>query len=174
MPRPSHQIHHALRPSSSWTSPQDSRIGNATLYRGSRISTCTSRPLSTSVPHRASSPDNILRILRCSDPDDVRSRLQDFWNRLISRGCQLHRSSPSSLRGLHNQRYIACPPTKTTDTSCVFFHLRYHPQDPPIPRSDRMAERSLNPAFRTPLENDPRQNQKLQHRLIIFATADAI
>ena len=114
---------------------------------------------------------NILRIYTlCSDPDDVRSRLQDFWNRLISRGYPTAQIKPLFLKGLHNAReYIACPPTKTADTNCVFFHLRYHPQDPPSSEIQTAWRNQVShPAYRTPLENVLVKRQKLQlSRLII-------
>ena len=69
----------------------------------------------------------------CSDPIDVRVRLQDFWNRLLARGYTAEKITTLFSKGIDNARNYIDPTAATTMTEYVpnlFLHLRYHPQDP--------------------------------------------
>ena len=114
---------------------------------------------------------NILRIYTlCSDPLDIRNRLQDFWNRLASRGYPQSQIKPLFQKGVANAKeYLAHPPEKATDKNCAFFHLRYHPQDPPSSMIQRAWQSTVaSPPFCTPLEHIVVKDNPLQlSRLIV-------
>ena len=69
----------------------------------------------------------------CSNPADVQERLQDFWNRLLAQGYEKRDLLLPFSTGIKNaQQHLAAvenaiPPKDPA----FFFHLRYHPQDPP-------------------------------------------
>ena len=69
----------------------------------------------------------------CSDPNDVRIRLQDFWNRLLARGYTAVNITTLFSKGIDNARKFVDPTTPALVTEHVpnlFLHLCYHPQDP--------------------------------------------
>ena len=114
---------------------QDSRI-TTSLY---------SKPLNLYLylPPQSSHPPGVLSglisgmIFRiytlCSDPTDVKAHLQDFWNRLLARGYTAVTISTLFSKGIDNARNYVNPATPAASTELVpnlFFHLRYHPQDP--------------------------------------------
>jgi hypothetical protein len=69
----------------------------------------------------------------CSDPNDVRARLQDFWNRLLARGYTAVNITTLFSKGIDNARNFIDPTTTAIAKEYVpnlFLHLRYHPQDP--------------------------------------------
>jgi hypothetical protein len=112
----------------------------------SRISTSLySKPLNLYLylPPQSSHPPGVLSglisgmIFRiytlCSDPIDVRVRLQDFWNRLLARGYTAVNITTLFSKGIDNARnYIdpTIPATVNEHIPNLFLHLRYHPQDP--------------------------------------------
>lgn len=110
---------------------------------GSRVSTTLfSKPLNLYlyIPPRSAHPPGVLtglvfgmifRIFSlCSEPDDRRRRLQDFWNRLLARGYSTPILLPLFKKGISLQLSRATNPRPPAEPT-FFFHTRYHPQDPP-------------------------------------------
>ena len=114
--------------------------------QASRITTSLySKPLNLYlyIPPRSAHPPGVLQGLisgtihrihtLCSDPLDIRQRLQDFWNRLLARGYEKHDllkpfSAGVAMAKAHLASLDDPPPP---NDPCFFFHLQYHPQDPP-------------------------------------------
>ena len=69
----------------------------------------------------------------CSEPPDIRYRLQDFWNRLLARGYNTAQIRLPFEKGVSNAKsFISAAARPPPDEDApLFFHLRYHPQDPP-------------------------------------------
>ena len=117
--------------------------------RDSRIATSLySKPLNLYLylPPQSSHPPGVLSglisgmIFRiytlCSDPTDVKARLQDFWNRLLARGYTADNITTLFSKGIDNSRNYIDPniPAATKEhIPNLFLHLRYHPQDPAPP-----------------------------------------
>lgn len=63
----------------------------------------------------------------CSEPVDIRRRLQDFWNRLLARGYSKDALLPLFQAGIAKQ---VNPSPATLRDPPVFYHVQYHPQAP--------------------------------------------
>ena len=95
----------------------------------------------------------------CSDPTDVRARLQDLWNRLLARGYTADKITTPFSKGIDNARNYIDPATPAISTKHVpnlFFHLRYHPQDPsPQVLQKAWRDTMALPPHSRPLETIP-------------------
>jgi hypothetical protein len=115
--------------------------------RDNRITTSLySKPLNLYlyIPPQSAHPPGVLNGLisgiiyriytLCSDPLDIRHRLQDFWNRLLARGYDLAKIRLPFEKGIANAKAFlnttAALPAVDPPTP-LFFHLQYHPQDAP-------------------------------------------
>ena len=118
------------------------------------------------IPPRSAHPPGVLtglvfgtihRIFTlCSSPQDIRNRLQDFWNRLQARGYEhsdIYTIFTNGISHAKNHLDSATLRPDPTDTQPSFFmHVRYHPQDPPSQAiqeawKTRVSEPSLRPAL---------------------------
>jgi hypothetical protein len=90
----------------------------------------------------------------CSDPNDVRVRLQDFWNRLLARGYTADKITTLFSNGIDNARNYIDPTVPATTDDYVpnlFLHLRYHPQDP----SPQVLQQAWKDTMALPLNSPP-------------------
>ena len=111
------------------------------------VTTLFSKPLNLYlyIPPKSAHPPGVLTGLifgsihriytLCSSPADIRSRLQDFYRRLLARGYERPDILPLFQRGLANAKAHLANATVPTDQPppsdpAFFFHMRYHPQDP--------------------------------------------
>jgi hypothetical protein len=70
----------------------------------------------------------------CSDPTDIRNRLQAFWNRLLACGYNAVQIRLPFGKGMSNAKSFtsaAAPPPDVASDNPLFFHLQYHPPDSP-------------------------------------------
>ena len=68
----------------------------------------------------------------CSDRDDISQHLRRFYARLIARGYKPKDLLPKFARALELANTPSLPkPPATMDPTRIFFHLEYHPYNPP-------------------------------------------
>ena len=65
----------------------------------------------------------------CSDPDDIKLRIKDFYRRLLQRGHKRDTILPLFRKALTKPLDGNSP--RTTTENSLFFHLQYHPNDLP-------------------------------------------
>ena len=89
-------------------------------------------------PHSAHPPGvlsglvmgNLYRIYTlCSEQADINQRVAQFYKRLLQRGYKSDKLKPLFLKA--EQAAKLPRPEKEEDSNQIFFHLQYHPNDPP-------------------------------------------
>jgi hypothetical protein len=158
---------------------------------GRRITTSLySKPLNLYlyIPPMSSHPPGVLSglisgvIFRiytlCSEKPDVRARLQDFWNRLLARGYTAVTIETPFRKGIANAKSFLLRHTvgpTDAESQPLFFHLRYHPQDPPSSDiQDAWKHLVVHPPLQVPLAslfvkgwNSGQLHRFAQDRLIV-------
>ena len=102
----------------------------------------------------------------CSEPEDIKRHLREFFHRLITRGYKTHVIQPVFQRAAkaaatRRRSPVAIAPSRPSDTrQLMFFHIRYHPNDPPARLIQEQWRRCISePPFERPLHLTPNNNQ---------------
>ena len=103
----------------------------------------------------------VLRILQlCSDEDDADGHIRNLYQRLISRGHQPTNLLPLFDKAITNAHaYLAKhststkkKPVPTKKRDSIYFHIPFHPQDPPAKHWQRLwQEHMVQPTNKKPL-----------------------
>jgi hypothetical protein len=153
--------------------------------RANRITTSLySKPLNLYlyIPPQSAHPPGVLNGLisgiiyriytLCSDPADIRYRLQDFWNRLLARGYDGAKIRTPFEKGIANAKAFVnapAPEPEIDPPSPLFFHLQYHPQDPPSSVIQQAWKEFVSlPSRSQPLASLPVRSREKQGKTIPF------
>jgi hypothetical protein len=109
-------------------------------------------------PHSAHPPGNLTglvlgmsyRIRRlCTDPDDIKMKVRQLYNRLRVRGYKPSDLNPIFQRAAEKalQHNIPSTPQATPDEPVIFFHVQYHSNGPP--------SRDIQQAWRDTISEPP-------------------
>jgi hypothetical protein len=115
----------------------------------------------------------------CTEEKDRSKRTKTFFKRLIARGYQPHELKPLFEKAIQRAQEYTGPPEiiKQTRRKALFFHVKYHPKDPPS-HSIQQAWKNYvaNPPYSMPLENicNPKTKQPLQISRLIVAYSRAM
>ena len=156
-----------------------------TLKEGIITTTLYEKPLNLHLyipPHSAHAPGLLPGIIYgtlfrihtlCTDADDKDQRTRTFYYRLKARGYQADKLGPLFQKAIERAKVYTGPAPVADDAARpVFFHLQYHPQDPP-PRLIQKAwrENVLEPKHKQELWNlrNPKTKAPCNVRRMIIA-----
>jgi uncharacterized protein (DUF779 family) len=115
----------------------------------------------------------------CTEEKDRCKRTKTFFKRLVARGYQPHHIKPLFEKAIQRAQAYTGPSETTNQTrrKAFFFHVKYHPKDPPS-HSIQQAWKNYvaNPPYSMPLENicNPKTKQPLQISRLIIAYSRAM
>ena len=103
----------------------------------------------------------------CSEAEDVRENLQHFWNRLLACGYNRDKIEMAFRKGIENaKRYLTFNAERASDQETLFFHLRYHPKDPPSQAIQQLWRQHVAlPPYKQPLVCLPVYDRKSKQRI---------